>query len=349
MSNTHHSPKSQCKKPLPYFLFVMGPTGVGKSSWALEFGKSLMQSPLQKEINYKVEVINCDSVQIYKKLKIGSALPQEKDMKSLPHHLYAYTGPEQKRFTVAQYRKDFFELVKKRSLVNKPFQQLIFFVVGGTGFYFQALEKGLYKAGHISSKLQEHLKEKAREKGFQGLHQELQKLDPKTGTRIHPNDHYRILRALELIYTEKKPLSQIQDEKSLEDQAFPYPFNKILLDVSFQSRKKILKDRIEKMFRRGFVQEVQHLLKEGLKNWSPLFSVGYKEVSHFLHEHSSLPNPTEKKELIEKILTAHMHLGKKQRTWFKKEKSTLCFLLPEEKEKAEKYVLQNMKKHLHLA
>ena len=184
----------------------MGPTGVGKSSWALEFGKKLMQSSCPKRGGpYQVEIINCDSVQVYQKLKIGSAFPSEKDMSLFPHHLYGYITPEQKkRFTVAQYRKDFFHWVDKRVHSHSPHKQLVFLVVGGTGFYFRALEKGLYKIGPISSQLQKDLKKRAEQEGFLTLHQELQALDSEAGHRIHFNDHYRILRALELIYTTKK-------------------------------------------------------------------------------------------------------------------------------------------------
>ena len=364
----------------PYFVFVMGPTGVGKSSWALKFGKKLKEKG-----NYQVEIINCDSVQVYQKLKIGSALPSSTEMKLFPHHLYSYINPEQKRFTVAQYRKDFFQLIQRIQKTQptqqmqptqktQPTQQMqptqktqptqkmqptqqtqptqqaqekniapkVFLVVGGTGFYFQALEKGIYKVKPISSQLKKALKEKEKEKGFQGLHQELQKRDPEAGARIHPNDHYRILRALELIHTEKKTLKQIQKESLLEKQNFPYPFCKVFLDISPQHRKKILQDRIETMFQKGFVQEVQNLLKEGLKDWTPLSSVGYKELSQFLHQHSSPPNLIEQKALLKKILQAHLYLSKRQRTWFKKENSQHRFFLPEEGIQAEEYVKQNI-------
>ena len=352
----------------------MGPTGVGKSSWALQFGKKLMQSSSVEGSrsvsgfgsafgsgssfgtiprgegdgpSYQVEIINCDSVQVYKKLKIGSAFPSEGDMADLPHHLYGYVGPERKtKFTVAQYRKDFFHCVRKRMDFHPPHRQLIFLVVGGTGFYFRAIEKGLYKVHSVPLELQKDLKKRAEQQGFQELHRELQTLDSEAGKRIHPNDHYRILRALELIHTEKKTLHQIQKESAKENagKAFPYPLEKIFLDVPLPQRRESLRHRIEKMFQKGFALEVQQLLEEGLKDWSPLSSVGYKELSQFLLERKAVPNEMEQKELMEKILKAHSYLGKRQRTWFKKESACPCFLLPEEEKAAEKYVEQSIKK-----
>ena len=117
----------------------------------------------------------------------------------------------------------------------------------------------------------------------------------------------------------------------------------MFLDVPTSKRKEILQMRIEKMFQRGFAMEVQQLLKEGLKDWPPLSSVGYKELSQFLLKHSSLPNEMEQKKLMEKILKAHLYLSKRQRTWFKKEKTHPCFFLPKEREAAEKYVEESIK------
>jgi tRNA dimethylallyltransferase len=277
-------------------VFVVGTTASGKSQWALDMARSLSGS-----------VVNCDSVQLYKSLDIGAAKPSFEEMALVPHHLYGYVL-EGVAMTAGNYKRDFFQCMDKLP-VGKPA-----FVVGGTGFYFQAIEKGMYPVRKTPVEIQRQIAEiLMTAEGTKELYAEFQRLDPEAAKKIHVQDHYRLGRAMELIRAEGKTLTQIQKEFSEKQVPFPYP----LLKIGLRWDREVLRERViartQKMLDAGLVAEVEALLARGLGDWPALQSVGYKEVLQFLAERKS------SEWLFESIVQNTMGLAKRQRTWFQRD------------------------------
>lgn len=280
-------------------VFIVGATATGKSEWALQLAEK-----------HQGVIVNCDSVQLYKKLEIGAAKPTAEERARVPHYLLDYVPPPNE-ITAGQYCRDFFECVD-----GLPPEKPIF-VVGGTGFYFMAIEKGMYPVLPIPAEIQKAIAEEFLVPGGGArLYQELLTKDPEYGSKIHVADHYRIGRALEMIRTHGKTVSQIKQEFSERQRPFPFP----LLKLGPAWQREHLNQRIflrsQKMLNDGLIDEVQALLDEGWGSWGPLSSVGYREVCEFLSSSNKL---RDKSRLAEDIAVSTRQLAKKQRTWFQRD------------------------------
>jgi tRNA dimethylallyltransferase len=289
------------KKPM---VFVVGTTASGKSDWALRWAQE-----------FSGGILNCDSVQVYKSLDIGAAKPSLQERQQSPHYLYDYVA-EGATATAGDYARDFFACAE--SLREKAG-----FVVGGTGFYFQAIEKGMYPVIKTSPILQKEIADLlATPEGPGKLYEEFRRLDPEAAAKIHERDHYRLGRAMELIRSEGKSVTQIQREFASQQNPFPYP----LLKIGIRWDREVLRQRVrlrtEKMLAAGLVEEVQKLLDRGLGQWPALQSVGYREVLEYLEGGNSLQDRT---WLVEEIAKNTMALAKRQRTWFQRDKNIQWF------------------------
>ncbi|XGC82160.1 tRNA (adenosine(37)-N6)-dimethylallyltransferase MiaA [Bdellovibrio bacteriovorus] len=282
-------------------IFVVGATATGKSEWALKLAQE-----------YNGVIVNCDSIQLYKYVDIGAAKPSKEEMKLVPHYLFDYVLPPQE-MTAGQYHRDFFDCLKEIP-ENKPV-----FVVGGTGFYFMAIEKGMYPVLPVPTEVQKQVADELADGGAEKLHQELMAKDPEYGAKIHLSDYYRIGRAIELMRSQNKTVTQIQKEFAEVQEKFPYP----LLKIGPSWDREVLKDRIhlrtKKMLQQGLLEEVKALLDQGLESWAPMSSVGYKEsIAHLKGQLSS-------EDLLEEISKNTRQLAKRQRTWFQRDKDIHWF------------------------
>ncbi|WP_413287902.1 tRNA (adenosine(37)-N6)-dimethylallyltransferase MiaA [Bdellovibrio sp. HCB337] len=283
-------------KTLKPVVFVVGTTASGKSQWALDMAKQVSGS-----------IINCDSVQLYKSLNIGAAKPTTEEMVQAPHYLYDYVSAGES-MTAGNYTRDFFTCMDKLPM-EKPA-----FVVGGTGFYFQAIEKGMYPVRQTPPEIQKEIADiLTTEEGAKKLFEEFQRFDPEAAQKIHPQDHYRLGRAMELIRAEGKSLTQIQKEFADTQAPFPYPLLKIGLRWDREVLKERVKLRTQKMLDAGLIQEVKDLVARGYGEWSALQSVGYKEVLEYLRDGKS------EQWLFDEIVQNTMGLAKRQRTWFQRD------------------------------
>lgn len=278
-------------KPL---IFIVGPTAVGKTDWAV----------LWAEKNSSA-ILNCDSIQAYKDLNIGSAKPDFKKHPNITFFLFDEISAPQV-WTAGDFRRKSLEILKK----ELPEKKIL--AVGASGFYIQALEKGMYPTKAIPEKTLNHLKKIQKEKGIDQLYQLLKKKDPKTAQQISPKDKYRIFRSLSLIESEGKTISQIK--KEFKEQKLPWPYLKIGLELPKEELLKRVKTRAVRMIKEGWIDEVEALLIRGLRNWKPLSSVGYREVVLYLD------GKIKKEKLVEEIVFRTMSLAKKQKTWFKRDK-----------------------------
>ena len=278
-------------------IFVVGTTASGKSDWALRMAQK-----------HDGVIVNCDSIQVYKKLDIGSAKASAEERALVPHYLIDYVSPPQE-MTAGVYSAEFFELMKTLP-EGKPV-----FVVGGTGFYFMALEKGMYPVTKVSEEMKKQVEQEMSEDGGpEKLYKELMAKDPDYGSKLHVSDHYRIGRGIELVRTQGRSVTEIQKEFDAQKTPFPYPLLKIGPSWDRDVLRKRIAERTEKMLKAGLIEEVQGLLDEGLKSWAPMSSVGYRETIEFLEGMLS------REELSEHISTNTAQLAKKQRTWFQRDK-----------------------------
>lgn len=278
-------------------IFVVGATASGKSDWALRLAEE-----------FHGVIINCDSVQVYQHLEIGAAKATKEERARVPHHLIDYVAPPNE-MTAGVYGRDFNECMKSLP-DDKPI-----FVVGGTGFYFMAIEKGMYPVIPVPPEIQKQiLVEMAEEGGPERLHQEMMDADPVYGAKIAKADHYRIGRALELIRSQKKSVTQIQADFEASREKFPHDLLKIGPEWDRDSIRDRIAQRTAKMIEQGLIAEVQGLVDSGLDlSWAPLASVGYKETLAFVRGEIT------KEQLQEEITINTQQLAKKQKTWFQRD------------------------------
>ncbi len=289
MAASIKDPKKKC-------VFVVGPTASGKSAWAIEMAKK-----------YNGSIVNIDSVQFYKDLVIGSAAPTEAEKKQAPHYLYSYVEAPQE-MTAGDYLKDFYALIKTD--IKFPL-----FIVGGTGFYIQALEKGMFNIAPIPEKFRKDIEEELATKGSKDLHTELMLKDPNS--KIHINDHFRLVRAIEIIrYTGQIP-SELKANPETNKNEFAFDYIKVGFNFEKSIFEEKVKNRTKKMIEAGIIEETLDFKNRGFENWAPLKSVGYKETLEYLQEGKS------KQWLSQAINQSTMKLIKKQKTWFKRDHAIL--------------------------
>lgn len=277
-------------------IFVVGPTASGKSSLAIGLAKK-----------FHGAIVNCDSIQLYQKVDIGSAKPTHAEMKEVPHFLFDFVAPPDE-ITAGEYSRLFFAKLKE---LEGKFDTV--FVVGGTGFYFQAIEKGMFPIGATDEKIKAQVLDEMNEVGGpQRLYYELSQRDPLKAEKISPNDHYRLGRAIEMIRAHGKSVTEIEEEFRKFQAPFPYPLLKIGIRIDREILRRRVQQRTQEMLEAGWLEEVEDLLNQNLGAWAPLSSVGYREIIQFLGEKSD----KNLKNLEDQIVQSTMRLAKKQRTWF---------------------------------
>jgi len=275
-------------------IFIVGPTGVGKSEIAVQ---------LAKRIN--AEIISCDSMQIYKKINIISQKPSWVTRKAVKHHLLDIISPREE-YNVADYQKQ--ALLKIKDILRKRKVPLF---VGGTGFYTSVLLDGIFEDGTKSNKTRERLYRQAEKYGKKKLYARLIKVDPEAASRIHPNDLRRLVRALEVYETAKIPISELQ--KKRKGIAEDFDVRIICLNRDRGELYKRIDLRVDRMFRQGLVAEVKRLLRLKLSR-SASAAIGIKEIKGFLNGQYDL---AEARRLIKRN---SRHYAKRQLTWFRRDK-----------------------------
>ncbi|MCX7977707.1 MAG: tRNA (adenosine(37)-N6)-dimethylallyltransferase MiaA [Bdellovibrionaceae bacterium] len=288
-------------------IFVVGATASGKSALAMDLAQATGGV-----------IFNCDSVQAYAKVHIGAAKPSAEDMRLVPHYLYSYVLPP-REITAGDYRRDFVSALETVP-ASKPV-----FVTGGTGFYFQAIERGMFPLPPVSEEVSSQVRlEFRKEGGREKLYAELQRQDPEEAARIHINDSYRLCRAIEILRTSHQKPSEWR--KKFSPQKPPFRLLKLGVRLPIEELERRISLRAEGMLKRGLVEETKQLLDEGLGEWAPLRSVGYKEVQDYLRGKSCL------EALKEQIVLHTRQLAKRQITWFQRDKE-IFWLHPESEKK----------------
>ena len=294
--------------------FILGATGTGKSSLALSVAQDL--NPV---------LINADSVQFYKQVQIGANKPTDADLKVCPHELFSMVDyPEEATAS------DFIKMAQV--VLRKHTTRSEFLLVGGSGFYIQALEKGMFDVKPIHDGILDQVKA-IEEKGM--VLEELKKLDPEAAESIHPNDQYRLQRALQIVLNEGRSLKEVK-ESTKANQVSPlkaYQIRKLGLYLERDELRDLVSKRTQNMLENGLLPEVEKILKNTSKDWPPMKSIGYQECV------MCLEGSIAEAELPELITKNTMALAKRQQTWFKRDSEIKWFHAQSQLQEAREYLI----------
>lgn len=278
----------------PTALFLMGPTASGKTALAVELHR-----------RFPVEVISVDSALIYRGMDIGTAKPTQEELIETPHRLIDIRDPVE-AYSAADFRRD--ALNEMKQIVS---QGKIPLLVGGTMLYFKALLEGLSPLPAADMAIRAKIEQQAAELGWGALHQELQKIDPVSAARIHPNDPQRLSRALEVFYISGKSLTELTQ---VAGDVLPYNVHQFAIAPA---SRELLHQRIEQRFHNmidaGFEDEVRRLRqRDDLHLDLPsMRCVGYRQMWSYLS------NEIDHDEMLYRGICATRQLAKRQMTWLR--------------------------------
>ena len=273
---------------------ICGPTASGKSSLAL----SLCQEN-------KGELCSMDSMQIYRRMDIGTAKPSADEQNQIPHHLIDLIEPTE-NFSAAMYKT--YALACIKDCLTRG--RLPVFC-GGTGQYASALAQGItYIPLETDAAVAKQLLAEADEKGYEALHSELMRVDPVSAAKIHPNNKKRVLRALEIYRQTGKTMTYFNEQSIKEGPQ--YPFSLFAIDWNRDLLYSRMDIRVDQMLDAGLLDEVRKLRLLGLTSaHTSMQAIGYKELFSYLEGHDSY------EEAVAKIKQKTRNYGKRQMTWFR--------------------------------
>jgi len=278
--------------PKPKVIVICGATGIGKTS----VGIALAQK-------FGAEIVSADSMQIYRYMDIGTAKPTPAELAQAPHHMIDIVDPAE------NYDAVLFSKQARDRIAEIIGRGRIPFIVGGTGLYIKALLHGLFQTEPVDHRIRDRLRKDAEQNGSTALYQRLQQFDPDTADRLHPNDSYRIIRALETIESTGKSISELHRKHGFEDD--PFDALKIGLQMDRQNLYDRIDLRVDLMIEAGLVDEVKKLLEMGYTaELKSMQSIGYRHVAEFLEE--KLPWD----ECLRTLKRDTRRFAKRQFTWF---------------------------------
>lgn len=285
----------------PKLAIVLGATGVGKSEVAIDLA-----------LRVDGEIINADSQLVYRHMDIGTAKPPLSVRQTVSHHLIDVVDPDGE-FNAAVYRELALETVQQiQARGKKPV------LCGGTGLYMRVLTQGLFVGPAKAPEVRNRLEQEAREKGNSFVYERLRRVDPDATHWIHPNDRYRIIRALEVFELTGKGISHWQKEHGFKESAFE------TLKIGLDRDRKELYDRInqrcDEMMARCLVDEVKGLVNKRYSlDLPPLQSVGYRQIGQYLRGELNL------EKAVSLMKRDTRRLAKRQLTWFRADKEIQWF------------------------
>ena len=280
-----------------FLITIVGPTAIGKTSLAIKLAR-----------NYKTEIISADSRQFYRELNIGTAKPSNDELSSIKHHLINNISVNDK-YDISQFESD------ARKIIDKLFKTKDYVIlVGGSGLYIDTILYGIDKIPNVKESLRKELNIEFQNNGLKNLLAQLKKIDPNSYKNIDLNNHRRIIRALEVSISSKKPYSSF-----LTDSVKESNYNEIIIGLNCDRDKlhSLINKRVDKMIQFGLIDEVQKLVK--FKNLNALNTIGYKEIFDYLDNKISL------EQSREKIKTNSRRYAKRQLTYFNSNKTINWF------------------------
>jgi tRNA dimethylallyltransferase len=282
-------------------IVISGATATGKTSLSIKVAKE-----------FDAEIVNFDSIYFYNELNIGSAKPTIEEMQGIEHHLINIRSVKDP-LNAADFVRQAIPLVNKIQKTGKPVV-----LVGGSGFYLQALLNGMFESITTSEDVLKKSDQLYSDLGIQAFRDLLKKEDPKSFETLHENDHYRNRRAVEHFWQTGEKFSQQKEKMKELLKDSPVIQNKwnvihVHLKIPREDHNKIIENRAKIMLENGLLDEAKELISNFSSDLKPLQSIGYKEIIGFIKgEFSSLD------ECLERIVISTRQLAKAQRTWFKK-------------------------------
>jgi tRNA dimethylallyltransferase len=282
----------------PLVVVVLGPTASGKTALALAIAR-----------RFSAEIVNCDSVAMYREFEIGTAKPSAAERAEVPHHLLDCVDPLAD-ITAGEYARQ-----ARQALREIDSRKHLPIVSGGTGLYLRALLEGLFPGPQRSEELRDRLRERVAERGSEYLHRILRRLDSAAADRIHTNDVPKIIRAIEVCLASRQPFRRSMTELWQQGRE-PLPGFRILrlgLNPERQALYARINQRAAKMFDQGLIAETERLLAKYGERARPLASLGYKQAMQLLR------GEIDRDAALAAAQQAHRNYAKRQITWFRRE------------------------------
>ncbi len=277
----------------PLLVAVVGPTGSGKTALSLVLAE-----------RFGGEIVNCDSVAIYREFNIGAAKPSAEERARAPHHLLDFVDPSH-YMTAGEYARrarDVLGEIKQRGRMP--------IVVGGTGLYLRALLEGLFPGPERSEELRARLRASLERRGAEWLHRILRRLDPQAAANIHAHDTPKVVRAIEVCLQSRRRMSELW--KQGRDPLRGFHILRLGLNPERNALYTRINERARRMFDSGLVEETRRLTEKYPDAWA-LSSLGYKQAAQYLRGDIDL------KLAIWAAQQVHRNYAKRQMTWFRRE------------------------------
>jgi len=278
----------------PLLVVVLGPTGSGKTALSLVLAE-----------RFRGEIVNCDSVAMYREFEIGTAKPTATERARAPHHLLDFVEPSG-YITAGEYARQ-----ARQALEEIKSRGAMPIVVGGTGLYLRALLEGLFPGPQRSEELRERLRQRTERKGSAYLQRLLSRLDPAAATKVHANDAPKLIRAIEICLASRQKMTEMW--KRGRDPVQGFRFLRLGLDPERNALYERINQRAQRMFDSGLVQETQRLLDKYGDTARPLTSLGYKQAVQLVR------GEIDHRTAVQAAQQSHRNYAKRQMTWFRRE------------------------------
>jgi tRNA dimethylallyltransferase len=280
--------------PDPLLVVVLGPTASGKTALSVALAE-----------RFHGEVVNCDSVAMYREFEIGTAKPGADERARVPHHLLDCVDPTG-YITAGEYAR-----LARQALAEIKSRRNLPIVVGGTGLYLRALLDGLFPGPKRSEELRERLRRRAEQNGADYLHRVLLRLDPDAARKIHANDIPKLIRAIEICLASRQRMTEMW--KQGRDPLMGFRILRLGLNPDREALYARINERAKQMFNSGLVEETKHLLTKYGDTAGPLGSLGYRQAVQLLR------NEIDLESALQAAQQAHRNYAKRQMTWFRRE------------------------------
>jgi tRNA dimethylallyltransferase len=280
--------------PEPLLVVILGPTASGKTALSLALARK-----------FDGEIVNCDSVAMYREFDVGTAKPSAAERALAPHHLFDCVNPTES-MTAGEYARQ-----ARQTLAGIASRRHLPIVVGGTGLYLRALLEGLFPGPPRSEELRERLRAQVTRRGPDYLRRILLRLDHAAAEKIHANDTPKLIRAIEVCLASRQKMTELWQQG--RDPLQGFRIVRIGLDPDRTLLYERINQRARQMFENGLIEETKKLIEKYGEAIGPLTSLGYRQAVQFLRGELT------REQALQAAQQAHRNYAKRQMTWFRRE------------------------------